>query len=149
MTDDTQLTEILSRLTTIAEALGTGTPPPRTPATPEQSATIVDFLVLSEVVGRIADGTSRVVSAERRTGGVLAFADAVPVGRRRPDRGVHRSGQPGRDRPRSAPLSARAARPSAPVTLGTVTDNQPIIRIEIRRADDITVALGPRLAAVG
>jgi hypothetical protein len=34
------------------------------------------------------------------------------------------------------------------VTLTQVDDTQPIIRIEIRRADEIAVALGPRLAAV-
>ena len=148
MTDDTQLTEILSRLTTIAEALSTSTPPPRTPATPEQSATIVDFLVLSEVVGRIADGTSRVVSAERRTGGVLAFADAVPV-----VDGARIAVFTALGNPAEIATVGTAVRKSGStertVTLGTVTDNQPIIRIEIRRPDDITVALGPRLAAVG
>ena len=79
-TRDDQLQQILSKLTTIAEALATGTPPPRTPASPEQAQTIVDYLVLREVVGRPADETSRVISAIRRTGGVIAFPDTPPIG---------------------------------------------------------------------
>jgi hypothetical protein len=79
-TRDDQLQQILSKLTTIAEALAAGTPPPRTPASPEQAQTIVDYLVLREVVGRPADEISRVISAIRRTGGVIAFPDTPPIG---------------------------------------------------------------------
>ena len=104
--------------------------------------------MLREVVGRITDGTSRVVSAERRTGGVLAFADAGPWSTAPGSRCSPLWATRPRS-PRSAPLSAESGSTERTVTLGTVTDNQPIIRIEIRRPDDITVALGPRLAAVG
>jgi hypothetical protein len=32
--------------------------------------------------------------------------------------------------------------------LGNVTDDQPIVRLELRDAEDLAVALGPRLAPV-
>jgi hypothetical protein len=148
MTDsEDRLNEILERLTAIAEALTDQTPPPRTPPTPQQSATIVDYLVLREVVGRRADELSRVVSAERRVRGRIDFPDAPPIEdgvrvavfteRGNPAEVVTVDGSSG---PRSSPRRT--------VTLTQVDDTQPIIRIEIRRDDDIAVALGPRLAAV-
>jgi hypothetical protein len=147
---DDQLQEILSRLTTIAYALATDTPPPRTPATPEQSTTILDYLVLREVAGRRADETSRVVSAVRRVGGVIAFPDTdqlddatrVAVFTKRGTPAEIPTLEDSGDEEVGSPLERT-------VTLGVVTDTQPIIRIEIRRDDDIAIALGPRLAAVG
>ncbi len=156
-TRDDQLQQILSRLTTIAEALAVGTPPPRTPASLEQAQTIVDYLVLREVVGRPADETSRVVSAVRRTGGVIAFPDAPPIEDDTQLAIFTERGTPAEVRPLDpngtpVPVDSSSTRstdsPERTVTLQVVEDDQPIIRIEIRDSDNRAVALGPRLAAV-
>jgi hypothetical protein len=152
MTDnDTRLADILDQLTKIAGALVTPPPPTsRAPATPEQSATIVDYLVLRQLVGRIADGTSRVLAAERRTGGVLVFEAGPPF-----ETGTRVAVFTGRGNPAEVvtlgtvvDLRKSGGSGEQTVTLTAVADTEPIVRIEIRRPDDTTVALGPRLAAV-
>ena len=150
--DDEQLRGILERLTSIAEGLTHPTAPQRRQPTPEQSATILDYLVLREVVGRAADEKSRVVTAERRPSRTIAFPDspwidddtrvAVFTARGLPAEVVGMNGTTGRGTTGASKTAERT------VTLTRVDDTQPIIRIEIRRADDIAVALGPRLAAV-
>jgi hypothetical protein len=156
-TRDEQLDQILSRLTDIAEALTSGsTVPPRTPASLEQTQTIVDYLVLREVVGRQADETSRVVSAVRRTGGKIAFPDVPPITDDTQVAVFTARGTPAEIRPLdptgpNVPVTKRGGTPPPPertITLQVVQDNQPIIRIEIRDGENQTVALGPRLAAV-
>ena len=166
-TRDDQLHQILSKLTAIAEALATGTPPPRTPPSLEQAQTIVDYLVLREVVGRRADETSRVVSAIRRTGGVIAFSDTPPIeddtrvavfterGTPAEVRPLDPKGTPQQSGTGSTGSGGSSERTTGSggssertITLQVVEDDQPIIRIEIRDGDNQAVALGPRLAAV-
>jgi hypothetical protein len=173
---DDRLEEILSRLTDIAQALVTSTPPPRTPVTQEQSATIVDYLVLREVVGRRADETSRVVGARRHADQVIEIDPspllcddgriAVFTRRGTPAEVVQldpggvdliksagsaesagAAGTAGSAGSRRSSGSAQTTE-STRVTLQNIQDSQPIIRIEIRRADDTVVALGPRLSPV-
>jgi len=156
-TRDDQLHQILSKLTAIAEALATGTPPPRTPPSLEQAQTIVDYLVLREVVGRRADETSRVVSAIRRTGGVIAFSDTPPIEDDTQVAVFTERGTPAEVRPldpKGTPQQSGTGSTGSgglserTITLQVVEDDQPIIRIEIRDGDNQAVALGPRLAAV-
>lgn len=156
-TRDDQLQQILSRLTAIAETLAGGAPPPRTSASLEQAQTIVDYLVLREVVGRPADETSRVVSAIRRTGGVIAFPHTPPIEDDTQVAVFTERGTPAEVRPVDAKGTPQQGGGGAnesgnsserTITLQVVEDDQPIIRIEIRDGDNQAVALGPRLAAV-
>jgi hypothetical protein len=156
-TRDDQLQQILSKLTAIAEALAAGTPPSRTPASLEQAQTIVDYLVLREVVGRPADETSRVVSAIRRTGGVIAFPGTPPIEDDTQVAVFTERGTPAEVRPIEATGTPQlgvsgptgsGSSSERTISLQVVEDGQPIIRIEIRDGDNQAVALGPRLAAV-
>lgn len=163
---DQTLTQILAALQSIAAAVNRGTDVLVDPAdtrTPnqEQSTTILDYLVLRELVGRQADGTRHTVAATRFSGGLVAFDGPIPDTATRVAVFTRRSVAPD-----ETPLisddsvvidivkmhrrskAVGAADPELAIQLDTVTDDQPIVRLELRRDDNLAVALGPRLAPV-
>lgn len=163
---DSTLPQILAALQSIAAAVERGTNVLVDPAdtrTPnqEQSTTIVDYLVLRELVGRQADGTRRTVAATRFSG-VVVFDGPVPDSASKVAVFTRRSAAPDEvpvitedDAVVTDLLKKHRGRttggtgdPVLGVVLGTVTDDQPIVRLELRGDDDLAVALGPRLAPV-
>ena len=168
---DQTLTQILAALQSIAAAVNRGTDVLVDPAdtrTPnqQQSTTILDYLVLRELVGRQADGTRRTVAATRFSGGLVAFDGPIPDTATRVAVFTRRSVAPDetavitddsvvfdlvrmhRGSKAVGSKAAGAGDPALAIQLDTVTDDQPIVRLELRRDDDLAVALGPRLAPV-
>lgn len=163
---DQTLTQILAALQSIAAAVNRGTDVLVDPAdtrTPnqQQSTTILDYLVLRELVGRQADGTRRTVAATRFSGGLVAFDGPIPDTATRVAVFTRRSVAPDETsvitddsvvfdlvRMHRGSKAAGAGDPALAIQLDTVTDDQPIVRLELRRDDDLAVALGPRLAPV-
>lgn len=160
---DQTLPEILKALQSIAAAVTRGTDlivdaADERPASQEQSTTIVDYLVLRELVGRQSDEVRRTVAATRFAeqvafdGAIPADAVKVAVFTRRsiaPDEvadivdlssvGVHK---------RQGARGSGGGDPVPGFRLSKVADTQPIARLELRDTDDLAVALGPRLAPV-
>jgi hypothetical protein len=165
-TPDRTLSEILAALQSIAAAVNRGTDVLVDPAdtrqpNQEQSTTILDYLVLRELVGRQADGTRRTVAATRFRG-VVVFDGPIPGDAAKVAVFTRRSIAPdevpviteddsvitGLVKKQRGSGSSGGGDPVLGVVLDTVTDDQPIVRVELRRADELAVALGPRLAPV-
>lgn len=165
---DQTMPQILEALQAIAAAVTRGTDvlvdpaDTRTPSQ-EQSTAIVDYLVLRELVGRQADGIRRTVAATRFSDGTVVFDGDIPatatkvaVFTRRsiaPDEVAEITTDGGVEverakRPRGSRATGGGGNTVPGIVLGTVTDDQPIVRLELRAADDLAVALGPRLAPV-
>jgi hypothetical protein len=163
---DPTLPQILAALQSIAAAVNRGTDVLVDPAdtrTPnqEQSTTILDYLVLRELAGRQADGTRRTVAATRFVGQLVAFDGPIPDEATKVAVFTRRSIAPDETpditddtavvdlvRKRRGSTSGGSGDLELAITLDTVTDDQPIVRLELRRDDDLAVALGPRLAPV-
>lgn len=166
--DPKTLPQILVALQSIAEAVNRGTElivdsaDERSPSQ-EQSTTIVDYLVLRELVGRQFDQVRRTVDATRFAGQFAVFDGPVPAAASRVAVFTRRSVAPDEvvdiadvDDPerltrvkkhRGSPRGG-GGEPAIGFVLENVTDDEPIVRIELRDADDLAVALGPRLATV-
>lgn len=171
---DQTLSQILAALQAIAAAVNRGTdvlvdPADDRAASQEQSTTIVDYLVLRELVGRQFDGVRRTVGATRFSGQEVAFDGDIPATAAKVAVFTRRSVAPdevvdvvdlssivdGRRKQRGGPRGGAGGGAggdgSGPVPgflLGVVTDDQPIVRVELRGDDDRALALGPRLAPV-
>jgi hypothetical protein len=178
---DQTLPQILAALQAIADAVNRGTevlvdPSDDRAASQEQSTTIVDYLVLRELVGRQFDGLRRTVGATRFSGQRVEFDGDIPatatkvaVFTRRsvaPDEVVQivdLSSVDARKRRRTRTAGSTAGDDSSSGSSGdgggdddpqlgfeldVVTDDQPIVRLELRDDADLAVALGPRLASV-
>lgn len=163
---DPTLTQILAALQSIAAAVNRGTdvlvdPADKRTPNQEQSTTILDYLVLRELVGRQADGTRRTVAATRFTGGLVVFDGPIPNAATRVAVFTRRSVAPDETpvisddsvvidlvKMHRGSKGVGARDPELAIVLDTVTDDQPIVRLELRRDDDLAVALGPRLAPV-
>jgi hypothetical protein len=165
--NDPTLPKILAALESIAAAVNRGTdvlvdPADERAPSQEQSTTIVDYLVLRELVGRQFDGTRRTVAATRFADGIVVIDSALPATATKVAVFTTRSIAPDEvadiveitDGPElDIVAKARGVRRSAissvtGIVLGVVADNQPIVRLELRRDDDLAVAVGPRLSAV-
>lgn len=163
---DQTLPQILAALQAIAAAVNRGTdvlvnPSDDRAASQEQSTTIVDYLVLRELVGRQFDGVRRTVGATRFSGQEVVFDGNFPGTAAKVAVFTRRSAAPD-EVPEIVDLSAVTERrkqrgrsggggDSGPLfgfVLTVVTDDQPIVRLELRGADDLALALGPRLAPV-
>jgi hypothetical protein len=163
---DQTLPQILAALQSIAAAVTRGTElivdaADERPASQEQSTAIVDYLVLRELVGRQFDELRRTVAATRGAGQQVEFDGAIPaeavkvaVFTRRttaPDEVadiVDLSSVDLRKR-QGARRGSNGGGDSVPgFQLSVVTDDRPIVRLELRDAADLAVALGPRLASV-
>jgi hypothetical protein len=163
---DQTLPQILAALRSIAAAVNHGTEVLVNPAddrTPsqEQSTTIVDYLVLRELVGRQADEKRRTVAATRFPDGLVVFDGDIPETARTVAVFTRRVAAPDevtgitddsvivdRLREHHRGSGSGAGGTVLGFVLSTVTDDQPIVRLELRRDDDLAVALGPRLAPV-
>jgi len=163
---DPTLPQILAALQAIADAVDRGTdvlvdPADERAPTQEQSTTIVDYLVLRELVGRQADERRRTVGATRFTPQTVIFDGEIPADAAQVAVFTRRSAAPDDlvdilfdDGPvvdLVKKVRGRRQSSSDPVigfVLDNVTDDQPIARIELRDVDDFAVALGPRLAPV-
>lgn len=167
------LKEILAALQSIATAVNRGTDvivdnaDERQPSQ-EQSTTIVDYLVLRELVGRQFDQIRRTVGATRFSGQVVVFDGAIPAAATKVAVFTRRSIAPDdlvdiveddpvivnllkkkkKKRKKRGSTRHGGGDPVIGFILVNVTDDQPIVRIELRDADDLAVALGPRLAPV-
>jgi hypothetical protein len=159
------LAQILAALQSIAAAVNRGTdvlvnPADERPQSQEQSTTILDYLVLRELVGRQADQTRRTVAATRFPDGFVLFDNPIPTTVTKVAVFTRRSVAPD-EVPEITDESVVADRVKKldpkrvsdvitlqGIVLGTVTDDQPIVRLELRQDDDLAVALGPRLAPV-
>jgi hypothetical protein len=150
-------TQLLAALETIATAIRTGTSvltnDRSTPTAPQARSTL-DYLVIRQMLGR-GDGTDRTVAAFRNCTGdgrtvsfpnapAEAVTAAIHTDDGRPpevlaledDSGTTgRTAQKGQQR-----TQARK------VTLGQITKEQPLTRIELRNADGLPIRLGPRLS---
>jgi hypothetical protein len=160
---DQTLSQILEALRSIAAAVNRGTnvivdAAGEGPASQDQSSTIVDYLVLRELVGRQFDEVQRTVGATRFTDQVVAFDGKIPATATRVAVYTRRSAAPaevaeitdvsGVDVVKKQSRGSGSGKdPILGFQLADVTDDQPIARLELR-ADDRAVALGPRLAAV-
>jgi hypothetical protein len=162
---DQTLPQILAALQSIAAAVNRGTDvivdaADERPASQEQSTAIVDYLVLRELVGRQADEVRRTVGATRFSGKVVEFDGEIPAHAVTVAVFTRRSVVPD-EVPDIVDLGSiperlkkqRRTRDSGgdPVpgfVLENVADDQPIVRLELRDAEDLAVALGPRLAPV-
>jgi hypothetical protein len=161
---DETLPQILAALQSIAAAVNRGTDvivdaADERPASQEQSTAIVDYLVLRELVGRQADEVRRTVGATRSSGKVV-FDGAIPDNAVKVAVFTRRSVVPDEvpdiEDVESIPVrleKQRRTRGSGGglvpgFVLETVDDDQPIVRLELRDAEDLAVALGPRLAPV-
>jgi hypothetical protein len=158
------LAQILAALQSIAAAVNRGTDvivdrADERPASQEQSTAIVDYLVLRELVGRQADEVRRTVGATR-SGQVVEFDGDPPANAVKVAVFTRRSATPD-EVPDIVDLASlpdklkkqRRTRGSGGDTvfgfvLKNVANNQPIVRLELRDAENLAVALGPRLAPV-
>ena len=166
--DAKTLPQILVALQSIADAVNRGTElivdsaDERSPSK-EQSTTIVDYLVLRELVGRQFDDVRRTVDATRFAGQFVLFDGPVPTAASTVAVFTRRSVAPEdlvkivdvddpelvnrvkkqRGSPRGSGVTSFLG-----FVLENVTDDEPIVRIELRDAEDLAVALGPRLAPV-
>ena len=165
--DDKTLPQILAALQSIADAVNRGSElivdnaDERSPSQ-AQSTTIVDYLVLRELVGRQFDGVRRTVDAIRIPGQVVIFEGPVPAAATKVAVFTRRSVAPDDnvdivvDDPVIVDLQKKlrgttrgsSGDPVIGFVLENVTDDQPIVRVELREAEDLAVALGPRLAPV-
>ena len=163
---DQTLPQILAALQSIAAAVNRGTDVLVNPAddrTPsrEQSTTIIDYLVLRELVGRQADEKRRTVAATRFSDGLVVFDGDIPETARTVAVFTRRVAAPDEvagitddsvvvDRLKKHRSSSGSGGGGTVLgfLLHTVTDDQPIVRLELRGDDDLAVALGPRLAPV-
>ena len=166
---DPTLPQILEALRSIAAALKGGTdvlvdPAGRRVPSQEQSTTILDYLVLRELAGRQADGTRRTVAATRFRRGMVVFDGPIPDDATKVAVFTRRSVAPDeipvivaddgdmvdvvKKHRGSRSSGGGTGDPLLGVFLDTVADEQPIVRFELRRNDDLAVALGPRLAPV-
>jgi hypothetical protein len=165
--DDKTLPQILAALQSIADAVNRGSElivdnaDERSPSQ-EQSTTIVDYLVLRELVGRQFDEVRRTVDAIRLPGQVVIFDGPVPAAATKVAVFTRRSVAPDDrvdivvDDPVIVDLQKKlrgstggsSGDPVIGFVLENVTDDQPIVRVELREAEDLAVALGPRLAPV-
>jgi hypothetical protein len=159
---DQTLPQILAALQAIAAAVDRGSdvlvnPSDDRPPSQEQSTTILDYLVLRELVGRQADQTRRTVAATRFVGGLVVFDGEIPQTATKVAVFTRRSIAPDEVADISdigslvKKLDSKRAIGGSTVLgieLGTVTDDQPIVRLELRQDDGLAVALGPRLAPV-
>ncbi len=181
---DQTLPQILAALQAIADAVNRGTevlvdPSDDRAASQEQSTTIVDYLVLRELVGRQFDGLRRTVGATRFSGQRVEFDGDIPATATKVAVFTRRSVAPDevaqivdlssvdarkRRRTRTAGSSSSGDGsssadsssggdggdddPQLGFELDVVTDDQPIVRLELRDDADLAVALGPRLASV-
>jgi hypothetical protein len=159
------LPQILAALQSIAAAVNRGTDlivdaADERPASQEQSTAIVDYLVLRELVGRQADEVRRTVGATRFSGKLVQFDGEIPANavtvavftRRRvaPDEvaDIEDDG-PTLDRlKKQRRTRGSGGDPAFGFALENVADDQPIVRLELRDAENLAVALGPRLAPV-
>jgi len=163
---DQTLPQILAALQSIAAAVNRGTDVLVNPAddrTPsrEQSTTIIDYLVLRELVGRQADEKRRTVAATRFSDGLVVFDGDIPETASTVAVFTRRAAAPDEvagitddsvvvDRLKKHRSSSGSGGGGTVLgfLLHTVTDDQPIVRLELRGDDDLAVALGPRLAPV-
>ncbi|SHN13407.1 hypothetical protein [Cryptosporangium aurantiacum] len=163
---DPTLAQILEALQSIAEAVNRGTDAvaggtDAGQASQEQSTAIVDYLVLRELVGRQADEIRRTVAATRFAGGTVVFEGGIPATAVKVAVFTRRSAAPDEvaditiddgsvvdvvKKHRGA--RRRGSGPVIGFALASVTDDQPVARVELRDAGDLAVALGPRLAPV-
>jgi hypothetical protein len=125
---------------------GSTTPPPRKP-TVVQARSILDYLVVSQLLSRIGF-VGRVVSASRdenfiRLRGVPTEIDGIPVTVTQV-----RVTPAGGGQSEIAQLDPPGTVPGERTfTLSVITETQPIVRIELLTDGGVPVALGPRLAA--
>jgi len=160
---DQTLPQILAALQSIAAAVNRGTDVLVNPAddrTPsrEQSTTIIDYLVLRELVGRQADEKRRTVAATRFSDGLVVFDGDIPETASTVAVFTRRAAAPDEvagitDDSVVVDRLTKQRRSSGSGTvlgflLNTVADDQPIVRLELRGDNDLAVALGPRLAPV-
>ena len=158
---DHTLKQILAALQAIATAVDRGSdvlvnPSDDRPPSQEQSTTILDYLVLRELVGRQADQTRRTVAATRLTSAGWSSSTArSPQTATKGAVFTRRSIAPDEvaDISDIGSLvkkldSKRASGLGIELDIVKVPDGQPIVRLELRQDDDLAVALGPRLAPV-
>jgi len=160
---DQTLPQILAALQSIAAAVNRGSdvlvnPADDRPPSQEQSTTILDYLVLRELVGRQADQTRRTVAATRYPGQLVVFDGEIPETATKVAVFTRRSVAPDEVADISDEVVDRVKKLDSKrgsggstvlgIVLDTVTDDQPIVRLELRQDNDLAVALGPRLAPV-
>jgi hypothetical protein len=160
---DQTLPQILAALQSIAAAVNRGTDvivdaADERPASQEQSTAIVDYLVLRELVGRQADEVRRTVGAIRFSGQVVEFDGEIPANAVTVAVFTRRSVVPDEvpdivdvgSIPERLKKQRRTRGSGGDPVLGfvleNVADDQPIVRLELRDAENLAVALGPRLA---
>jgi hypothetical protein len=141
--------DFLAALQTIADAIRTGTAVLTNDTaipTANQARSILDYLVMRQLLGR-SDGVNRLVAASRE-GNKIRFpsvpAEVALVA-------VHTDdGKAPEVRPLDAPFAQSPSSGSTErtVTLNRITNRQPLIRIELQRADGLPILLGPRLPGV-
>lgn len=156
------LQEILVALQSIAVAVHRGSDllvsstDDRRP-TQEQSTTILDYLVLRELTGRQADQIRRTVGATRYSGQLIVFDGAIPETATRVAVFTRRGPAPdevveitdlGIRAKKADSARARGGTKVLGIELEHVSDDQAIVRLELRSDDGLAVALGPRLASV-
>jgi hypothetical protein len=161
-TSDQTASEILAALVSIAAAVNRGTDlfvnaASERPASQEQSAAIVDYLVLRDLVGRPFDEVQRTVGATRYTDQTVLFDGPIPAAATTVAVFTRRSVAPDEvaeivDFSSVEKVKKQTGRsgsdPIRGFQLTDVTDDQPIVRLELRDNGGLAVALGPRLAPV-